>query len=311
MRQQSGCLGLFGLIWLAFLMVFDYLGFGPLAKQFTTTHFRAAPAVVLSSEVEVRDDGSSTSYHPSIRYRYTVDGKTLEGQRYRYFNMSNRKNAYQVVKSYPAGKATQAFYNPKDAGEAVLARGIEPGDCFFAMFLIPFHVVGLGLLVAAWPARRLEAGFPLSKRLTVYYIKTHYTRPLFAGFATLGCFSFALIFVNGFLLKMNLSWTVIAGEMALLAMLSIQAALTQARNNSDLSLALTLDQRSQTLAYREQRWELSRIEKIEVEEIDSGDSDRANDYWLRLHLEDGTSERVVKAQREPLEQLANWLTKKL
>ena len=310
-NDGRGCLLVFGLFWTSLLLMLDVVGFAPLRKQLASASYKPAPAVVLSSEVEIDRSGSSTSYWPKIRYQYQVDGRTFEGQRYRYFKMSSRKLAHRVVADHPAGKATEVYYDPKDVREVVLARGVEPNDFFFVLFLIPFHLAGFGLLWAGWPSRPSEAGFPMTRRLTTYAIKTHHIPPWISGLASLGCFSFALILVNGILLKMNLSWTVVAVELALLAALALQAAFSQAQKNANLSLALRLDLRSQTLAYREQRWNLSAIDNIDVEEVDSGDSDTANDFWLRLQLQDGTTVRVLKAPKDRLEQLANWLTQKL
>lgn len=311
MNDGRGCLLVFGLFWMAFILLADSFGFGPLARQVASTHYLPAPALVLSSEVKEDDSGSSTSYWPVIRYRYTVQGRTFEGERYRYLKMSSRTLARRVVAAYPPGKSTQVYYDPENVGEALLAPGVEPNDFFFALFLIPFHVVGLGLIWGGLPTSLSEAGFPVTRRLTVYSIKTHYLHPLIAGFAALGCFSFALIFVNGIFLRMNLSWNIVAVELALLAAVFLHGAIRQARSNGDLSLALTLDVRSQQLAYRDQRWNLGVIETIDVEEVDSRDSDTPNDFWLRLQLEDGTAVRVLKAPKDRLEQLASWLQSQL
>lgn len=310
--RNNGCLWVFGLIWTSFILVFDYLGFRPLVTQWGTAHYLPAPALVLASEVEVDRSGSSTSYQARIRYQYTVEGKTLEGQRYRFFDLSNRKHAYGLVEHYSVGKATQAYYDPNEITRVVLKRGAEPNDFFLVLFLTPFHLVGLGLLLSAWPSRPSQTGFPISQRGALYSIKTHYTNPLISAFAGLGCLSMVMIFFNALLLKMNLSWNIVKVELALLVLVSLHSAVSQVRSNADLSLALTLDVRSRTLSYREQGWNLDAVDRIDVEEVDSGDSERANDYWLRLQLHEGSPVRVLKASnKQSLERLASWLNQQL
>ncbi len=96
------------------------------------------------------DDGSFFStemFHPEIRYRYWVDGRTYEGQ-WIYSGgqtgVADRDEAEKVLAPYAAGRQVQVFYNPRNPSEALLQPGKVDG--LGAMVLIAL----LFLAMAFW-----------------------------------------------------------------------------------------------------------------------------------------------------------------
>ena len=110
--------------------------------------FARTEGTVLSSEVHAKRDSDGTTYRPLIRYRYTVDGKTYENDRYDFLGGSSslRGRSKRIVAAHPPGRPTTVYYDPDDPQEAVLTTAVGQMTFFIALFLQPFIVVGLGML---------------------------------------------------------------------------------------------------------------------------------------------------------------------
>ncbi len=166
--RRSGWKGLlfFALFWCTFTGVF--VGFS--ARNF----WRAADAqaryvpvegVVLESRVTHNSDSDGTTYGFGIRYRYTVDGRNFESNRYAFGSGSSSdgySRASQLVDRHPAGSKITVFRDPAKPQEAVIDRQVDPAMWFMLLFLQPFvlvGIVGLGALVAYPFNRRRMTSF--------------------------------------------------------------------------------------------------------------------------------------------------------
>lgn len=118
--------------------------------------------VLASRVVTGSDSDGGTTYRYSIRYAYTVSGKPYEGDRYA-FGMSSssggRHRAGALAAHYPVGSAITVLVDPLNPDEAVIDRNVDPTMYFLLLFLQPFILIGLGLIVAciAFPFQRAAA----------------------------------------------------------------------------------------------------------------------------------------------------------
>lgn len=82
--------------------------------------------VVLSSRVESRRSGTSTSTYPVVLYRYEVAGKTHQSQTIRagdkFMSVRIIGQAQKTVDRYPVGAKITVYYNPDDPTDAALER---------------------------------------------------------------------------------------------------------------------------------------------------------------------------------------------
>jgi hypothetical protein len=70
-------------------------------------------------------------YHPSITYRYQVDGKTFVGKRFRYDghpSFYNQTQAQQIIDAYPKNSEIEVYYNPANPADSILSRGLDTAD---------------------------------------------------------------------------------------------------------------------------------------------------------------------------------------
>jgi hypothetical protein len=105
-------------------------GYSNYVAAVATRHWRSTEGTVLSSEVEevVRNTGKGArfSYRPRIRYQYTVDSTTHEGERI-FFGAENPNSwtpgsAREIVGLYSPGAKCRVFVDPERAEETVLRR---------------------------------------------------------------------------------------------------------------------------------------------------------------------------------------------
>jgi hypothetical protein len=112
---------------LAFGLTFACIGTHKLLKARASLDWPAAPAEIVSAEIETSahhtKNGSSTSYAPRITYRYTVDGRTYDGSRAAFAYEASQAAAAEFVRRFPPGSHVDAYYDPRDPSEAVLVRG--------------------------------------------------------------------------------------------------------------------------------------------------------------------------------------------
>lgn len=113
-------------------------------QTFAHENFQPVQARVLEAEVNSRTRDNRTSYRPSIRYRYEVDGKGYKTRRYSYYNNSSRSKSdiEAIVAEYPVGGTVTAYYNPENPKRAVLDNS-KPDATMFIIFICLFSAVYL------------------------------------------------------------------------------------------------------------------------------------------------------------------------
>jgi hypothetical protein len=298
-RNGSGCLVVFGLLWSSFLLIFDTLLLGSWPNQFKTRNYPSVPALVLSSSVEMERSGSKSVFRPKITYQYSVGTQVYTSSRIRYNQVlsDGRKTSQELVDRFPKDGRTQI-------------AGFLPQDFLLLLFITPFHVAGLGLLASPWlMGGSGKAGFPLTQRGSTTTVQVAYTHPLVSAVGCLGCFSFALIFFNGVVLSMKLGWTAVYVQAGLLTLAALHSALSTARANSNPATALSLDSLARSLTYQQQRWSWDEIGGLEVESESS--KEQPNSYCLVLRLRSGGSKRLCAGSQARLNKLARWLTEQI
>jgi len=153
------------IFWCAFILFADAHALGALRRQlFEVRSLAEAPGRILESRVDERH-GDDTTYGVAVRYEFEVDGVRHEGTTFRLAQLytSNRDAAAREVARLPRGAAVNVLYAPKDPTLSTLRSGSGGSEWFFAFFLTPFNMVGVGLAAACVSllrARRLGPGDP-------------------------------------------------------------------------------------------------------------------------------------------------------
>lgn len=148
--------GLLALVFgaVAFWMIRSGLQSRALARE--SLGWPTAGGKILSSEVlkqtRRRKGGTSTEYHPSIRYAFQAMGAPHEGSTIRFGSVSSAREsvARGYVTKYPAGSTCVVRYKPGDPSVATLEtapagmREIVVGVIFL---LVPIFILAMGTLV--------------------------------------------------------------------------------------------------------------------------------------------------------------------
>ena len=140
------------------ILVGGLIGWGAALLEYRTSLRSAAwpsvTGVVRASEVETsiqrRSSGPNrTSYLFSLRYEYTVDSQTYEGDRIRFggYGDGTREFADAAVARFPVGAEVTVYYDPDDPGEAVLERGANTSAAITPFAVLVLLPVGLGLFL--------------------------------------------------------------------------------------------------------------------------------------------------------------------
>ncbi|GAG30579.1 unnamed protein product, partial [marine sediment metagenome] len=138
------------LFWCGITGVFvGFAAYGLYKQADARRRFVATPGTVTSARVEVDRGEDDTTYTPVIEYRYSVGGVEYRGDRHSYGMMgsSDCHWAEGVVAAYRRPGPITVYYDPAAPAEAVLVLGTDPVLYFVVLFLQPFLVVGLALLI--------------------------------------------------------------------------------------------------------------------------------------------------------------------
>lgn len=158
----------------ALIVIMDVMLAVMTARQLATAAYLTTEGTITSSRA-VSD--SDRRYRLEVAYSYAVGGRRFEGTRYEANDSSSSGSwAHDTAAALSQRPSVSVFYAPGDPSRAVLRQGIDGGDLFWLLFLVPFNVLVLGLWWGLAPARRAEAagvpykhpGFgPLSTALLV------------------------------------------------------------------------------------------------------------------------------------------------
>ena len=143
---SPGCTAaFFGVFLVAGLGLLALLGW-PVVQTFEArSSWIEVPCEILASDVGSHSDSDGTTYSVDVRYRYSVDGRAYESDRYRFLggSSSGYEGKQRVVDALPPGTVTPCRYDPEDPAEAVL--DVRFGWwTLLALFPLPFLLVGAG-----------------------------------------------------------------------------------------------------------------------------------------------------------------------
>lgn len=181
-------------------------------KQIRSAHYPTALGQVTSSEVKSASRArGKRSYRAAISYAYTVGEQEWTSDRVsnaavRFGDGSRQAEAFAA--QFPVGKEVTVFYNPDAPAEATLRPGLLPEHLIVALFLVPFHLIALGLLLFAFK--------PLAPRLGTtatatplrplgdlrMAIRMPWLAPWVVGLFALGGASIVAVMVGGFALAL-------------------------------------------------------------------------------------------------------------
>ena len=133
-------------------------------KGMQSENWDKGTATINSSEIEKTERKSkdaqgftqtSTSYSLRVKYSYTVEGTTYDGNTIGFGRMSHneRSDAQEELKSYPKGKTIDVYYDPENPSDSVLNKGV-----FWPMYIV-IAVMVIMLIGSIW------ASFALTKYL--------------------------------------------------------------------------------------------------------------------------------------------------
>lgn len=131
----GGLLGVFGaicatvvpLIILVGLGIFIYRRSqqGKVAKE-AAQSWSGTMGTVLTSTVQSKRTGNSTSTYPVVVYQYEVNGKSYQSQTIKageqFFNVRILGEAQATANRYPVGAQVMVYYNPANPQESALER---------------------------------------------------------------------------------------------------------------------------------------------------------------------------------------------
>jgi hypothetical protein len=141
------------------------------------------------------------SYRLKIAYHYTVDHRQYQCDRVQFITMNSYEGwQLDMQRRFTTGTHPTVFYNPSNPAEAVLVRGIQGDDLFTGLFLVPFTVVMLAILLAIVASFRKSnglAGLRISDDGTTAPIRQSRWSAVGAAAAGLGFSAFAFIFIVG------------------------------------------------------------------------------------------------------------------
>ena len=124
-----------------------------------TRAWTPVPCLIVLSQLasERPTPNSPFMHHADVRYRYTVEGKTYEGQTIRagLSASSDLTKVKALVEKYSPGQETTCFVNPAAPSSAILEHRSRAA-LYTIWFPLLFVVGGAGIMAAAWrrPSRR-------------------------------------------------------------------------------------------------------------------------------------------------------------
>lgn len=146
---------------LLFFIFSTYLSFGSVSSYFrqmkASQSFAPVSAIAVTAEVKEKGGSQTThgaSFYPEIVYRYSVQGKEYQSNRYFFSGNGwpDRASAQKVVERYLTNAQVQAYVNPNDPGEAVLDAGRPSAGTF--LFLLPFWIFSFVVVYYGLRGRR-------------------------------------------------------------------------------------------------------------------------------------------------------------
>lgn len=222
MRRKPGSSSPIALlvVWSLLTLGADALIFHGVVRDLWAMGYPQVTGTITDSAVKV-SRGKSTTYRLDVRYTYAVNGQRFTGNRHRYSSrgVSDQDEVEAQARRYAVGAEVPVFHAPDAPADSVLEPGITGGDLFLMLFLLPFNVVMVGLMVMAFTRREETAEVRPEQREGRLHVSLNDTSPALAGAYGAAGTAFATIFLVGIPTGFNPSVPV-----ALLAWAAIVAA---------------------------------------------------------------------------------------
>lgn len=146
---RSGSLILipFAIFWCSITGVFDYALLKGLVNNLAAVGYQTGQATITESRLEQKRDSDGDLVDvPHITYRFTAQGRERTSTQIRY-GLNLNSNNKQLVKDFSRGAQVPVYYAPSKPEESVLVRGEFGPELGLMMFLTPFNLVGLALIL--------------------------------------------------------------------------------------------------------------------------------------------------------------------
>lgn len=149
LKQGSGCLTIFGLVFLIAGLGIGLFAMKNLFLNLKANSWHATQATILSAELKVNRGDDSDAYKAIGQYRYEYAGVSYESSQLFFGNMSDNIGSFHqdLVNNMQQHRSRQqsmtAWVNPDNPGEAVLVKKPRWG-LFSLMMLFPLTFGGIG-----------------------------------------------------------------------------------------------------------------------------------------------------------------------
>jgi hypothetical protein len=311
-------------VWTALTIGFDYSIALNAWNQWRATGYATAAGEVTRSELEVENSGDSRSFHPVLRYRYLVDGREYSGNRYDYNSTWwSDSHAHRIVAANPLGQRVEVRYDPRNPADAVLHAGVAGDDLFKILFVVPLNIVMLALASATAGALYRGIARPPAGGAKTWTDgrRIHVRLPAWNPLLAAGAVAVALSVVGLIVFGISLVESTTPALLTLLgAMLAVGAGVyvylegKVARGDCDMvidvaggAVVLPRTMGRRTTASIPMEY----ITAVELDQIETRDSDGANSYYFApvLVLDGGERREKLVAwwDRFAAEELTAWL----
>ncbi len=110
-----------------FALVLGFFGAQRYGMGKESSKWPSVTGKIVSSHVAPRRTNNKNEYMPSVRYDYTVSGRSLIGSRITASDTYEKTSsgAADILKKYPVGAEIPVFFNPDDPAKAVLVTGLK------------------------------------------------------------------------------------------------------------------------------------------------------------------------------------------
>ncbi len=139
---------LVALVWTPCTLGLDIAFIPDLISQFQSLSFLEADGKVLGYKEVQWQAGGDTHYKVAVSYAFEVAGQRFTAERVGFGVKWNYKTARAIVAAHPVDSALTVYYEPADPNTAVLFQGFEGESVLWVLFLIPFNVAMLWMLLS-------------------------------------------------------------------------------------------------------------------------------------------------------------------
>ncbi len=135
------------------------LGIKPIARTVAAESWVETPCRVLRAEVRDHDSDDGTTYSVYVLYEYEFGERTYKCDRYDFMggSSSGYDGKARIVAEYESAERPVCYVDPGNPSQAVLRRGFH-AKLLFALFPLPFLLVGVGGVIGTLRSKRSSVG---------------------------------------------------------------------------------------------------------------------------------------------------------